>query len=104
MKRFKYAKAESFASCAAALQESANGNTKVMAGGTDLLGTLKSQILKEYPETLISLKGIEDADYIKPVKGQIEIGAMTRLATIAESAKIRAEVPMLAEAAESVAT
>jgi NADPH-dependent glutamate synthase beta subunit-like oxidoreductase/CO/xanthine dehydrogenase FAD-binding subunit len=104
MKRFKYAKAESFASCSAALQDSGDNKTVVMAGGTDLIGALKSQILREYPDTVISLKGVEDADYIKPVKGQIEIGAMTRLATIAESEKIRAEVPMLAQAAESVAT
>ncbi len=104
MKRFKYAKAESFTSCAAAMQESAEGKTVVMAGGTDLLGVLKGKLLKEYPETVISLKGVKDADYIKSENGQMEIGAMTRLVTIAESDKIKAEVPMLAEAAYSVAT
>jgi NADPH-dependent glutamate synthase beta subunit-like oxidoreductase/CO/xanthine dehydrogenase FAD-binding subunit len=104
MKPFKYAKAESFASCAAALQESAEGKTVVMAGGTDLLGVLKGKLLKEYPENVISLKGVKDADYIKSESGQIEIGAMTRLVEIAESDKIKAEVPMLAEAAYSVAT
>ena len=104
MKPFKYAKAESFASCAAALQESAKGKTVVMAGGTDLIGVLKGKLLKDYPETVISLKGIQDADYIKCENGQIEIGAMTRLVTIAESDKIKAEAPMLAEAAYSVAT
>ena len=96
MKPFKYAKAESFASCAAALQESATGKAVVMAGGTDLIGVLKGKLLKDYPETVISLKGIENADYIKCQNGQIEIGAMTRLVTIAESDKIKAEVPMLA--------
>lgn len=104
MKPFKYAKAESFASCAAALQESAKGKTVVMAGGTDLVGVLKGELLKDYPETVISLKGIKDEDYIKCENGQVEIGAMTRLVTIAESDKIKAEVPMLAEAAYSVAT
>jgi CO/xanthine dehydrogenase FAD-binding subunit len=104
MKSFNYAIAESFASCATALQESAEGKTVVMAGGTDLLGVLKGKLLKEYPETVISLKGIEDADYIKSEKGEMEIGAMTRLVEIAESDKIKADVPMLAEAAYSVAT
>lgn len=104
MKPFKYAKAESFASCATALQESAEGKTVVMAGGTDLLGVLKGKLLTEYPETVISLKGIDDADYIKSENGQMEIGALTRLVTIAESDKIKADVPMLAEAAYSVAT
>ena len=46
MKPFKYAKAESFTSCAAALQESAEGKTVVMAGGTDLLGVLKGKFLR----------------------------------------------------------
>jgi NADPH-dependent glutamate synthase beta subunit-like oxidoreductase/CO/xanthine dehydrogenase FAD-binding subunit len=104
MKFFKYAKAESFASCAAALQESARGKAVVMAGGTDLLGVLKGKLLREYPETVISLKGIEDADYIKSENGRVEIGAMTRLVEIAESDMIKSDVPMLAEAAYSVAT
>jgi hypothetical protein len=104
MKSFNYAIAESFASCATALQESTQGKTVVMAGGTDLLGVLKGKLLKEYPETVISLKGVKDADYIKLENGQMEIGAMTRLVEIAESDKIRAEVPMLAEATYSVAT
>jgi NADPH-dependent glutamate synthase beta subunit-like oxidoreductase/CO/xanthine dehydrogenase FAD-binding subunit len=75
-----------------------------MAGGTDLLGVLKGKLMKEYPETVISLKGIKAADYIKSEDGRMEIGAMTRLVEIAESDKIKADVPMLAEAAYSVAT
>lgn len=104
MKPFKFAKAESFASCATALQDSSKGKTAVMAGGTDLVGVLKGRLLKEYPETVISLKGIKDADYIKSENGQMEIGALTRLVTIAESDNVKTEVPMLAEAAYSVAT
>jgi NADPH-dependent glutamate synthase beta subunit-like oxidoreductase len=104
MKSFKYAIAESFASCATALQESAEGKTVVMAGGTDLLGVLKGKLLKEYPGIVISLKGVKDADYIKSEDGQMEIGAMTRLVEIADSDTIKADVPMLAEAAYSVAT
>jgi NADPH-dependent glutamate synthase beta subunit-like oxidoreductase len=104
MKSFKFAKAESFASCAEALQESAVGKAVVMAGGTDLLGLLKGSLLKDSPETVISLKGIEGADYIKSENGQMEVGAMTRLVTIAESDTVKQDVPMLAEAAYSVAT
>ena len=104
MKPFHYAIAESFASSAAALRESAEGKTVVMAGGTDLLGVLKGKLLRDYPETVISLKGVKDADYIKSENGQVEIGAMTRLVEIAESDRIKADVPMLAEAAYSVAT
>jgi NADPH-dependent glutamate synthase beta subunit-like oxidoreductase/CO/xanthine dehydrogenase FAD-binding subunit len=104
MKPFKYAKTESFESCSAALKESPAGKAVVMAGGTDLMGVLKNKLFKIYPETVIGLKGIEGASHIKSENGKMEIGAMTRLAEIAESDVVKAEVPMLAEAAYSVAT
>ncbi len=104
MKYFDYALAESFDDCAAALRSSSNGDTVVMAGGTDLLGVLKEDILDKYPTTVVGLKGIEGADYIKNENGEMEIGAMTRLATIAESDAVKKAVPILAEAAYSVAT
>jgi NADPH-dependent glutamate synthase beta subunit-like oxidoreductase/CO/xanthine dehydrogenase FAD-binding subunit len=104
MQPFKYAKADSFESCAAALQESAPGETVVMAGGTDLLGVLKDRVLKEHPRTVIGLKNVKDAAYIRRRDGHMEIGAMTRLAELAESDELRAHAPLLAEAAYSVAT
>lgn len=104
MKYFEYAQAESFEDAASALKDSHKGNTVVMAGGTDLLGVLKDNILEKYPEKVIGLRDISDADYIKEENGQIEIGAMTRLAAIAHSAAVKKAVPMLAQAAYSVAT
>jgi len=104
MKHFAYAQAESFADCSNALRESKDGKTVVMAGGTDLLGVLKENLLEQYPETVISLKGIREGDYIKADNGQLEIGALTRLSTIAASEEVKAKAPILAEAAYSVAT
>jgi NADPH-dependent glutamate synthase beta subunit-like oxidoreductase len=104
MKHFEYAHAESFADCASALKESKKGKTVVMAGGTDLLGILKEEILEDYPEMIVSLKGIEEGRYIKTENGSMEIGTLTRLSEIASSEAVKKHAPILAEAAYSVAT
>lgn len=104
MKYFEYAKAESFEDCAHALRESPAGKTVVMAGGTDLLGVLKENLLKDHPDKVISLKGIANADAITVKGTRLEIGAMAKLSAIAESKEVKARVPILAEAAYSVAT
>lgn len=56
MKHFKHMQATSADQAA---KEAASGKAWVMAGGTDLLGTLKDEIFPEYPETVIDLKTIE---------------------------------------------
>ncbi|MDR1514819.1 MAG: FAD-dependent oxidoreductase [Synergistaceae bacterium] len=104
MKHFEYMQAESFADAAATLKENTDHRISVMAGGTDLLGALKEDILEDYPETVIGLKGIKEADYIEFSGDTVEIGAMTRLSAIASSDEIAARAPILAEAAYSVAT
>ena len=53
-----------------------------MAGGTDLLGVLKGELLPEYPETIVALRDIPDTDYIKREDNLVKIGSMTRLAAI----------------------
>ncbi|MDR1508678.1 MAG: FAD binding domain-containing protein, partial [Synergistaceae bacterium] len=104
MKYFDFANAESFSDAAAALKESNDGSVVVMAGGTDLIGGLKAGILKDPPKTVISLKEIEGCDSIKMENGHVEIGALARLSTIANSPEIKENIPILAEAAYSVAT
>jgi NADPH-dependent glutamate synthase beta subunit-like oxidoreductase len=77
---------------------------KAYAGGTDLLGILKDNILPNYPEKMINLKTIEELDYIKEDKKNISIGALARLSDIANSPVIKKNYRLLAEAAGSVAT
>jgi NADPH-dependent glutamate synthase beta subunit-like oxidoreductase/CO/xanthine dehydrogenase FAD-binding subunit len=79
-------------------------NTCVLAGGTDLLGTMRFEILREYPETVINLKTISGLDYIKEENGALTIGAMTRLQDIADSPIIKGRFPALAEAAHKAAS
>ena len=46
-----------------------SGQAAVMAGGTDLLGVLKGELLPEYPEKVVALRDIPDTEYIKNVRG-----------------------------------
>jgi NADPH-dependent glutamate synthase beta subunit-like oxidoreductase len=80
------------------------GKTKLIAGGTDLLGILKDRILPEYPETVINIKTIPNLDYIKEDARGLKIGGLAKLEDIARSPIIREKYKMLAEAAEAVAT
>jgi xanthine dehydrogenase YagS FAD-binding subunit len=64
------------------------GNAVVNAGGTDLIGTLRFEILPAsmYPKKIVNLKTISPSlEYIKEEGGTLKIGALTRLEDIAES-------------------
>ncbi len=102
MKQFKYDRAQSFEEAAAALKE--HTSARPLAGGTDLLGVIKNEILCETPEMLVDLKAIPGSKGITEQDGAIRIGALTTLTEIAESETVRAHAPALAEAAYSVAT
>ena len=56
-----------------------------MAGGTDLIGTMRFEVLRDYPEVVINLKTIPGLDYIKEEDGMLKIGALTRLEDIANN-------------------
>jgi len=76
----------------------------VIAGGTDLLGKMKDEILPSYPEALINLKTISGLDFIEEDGAMLKIGALTRLEDIATSATIRSGYEALAEAAHRTAS
>jgi xanthine dehydrogenase YagS FAD-binding subunit len=76
----------------------------VISGGTDLLGTMRFEILPQYPEVLVNLKSIPGLDYIREEAGFLKIGALTRLEDIAWSDLIRTKYAALAEAAHRTAT
>src|SRR4030042_2010754 len=76
----------------------------VLAGGTDLLGTMRFEILRNYPETVINLKTIPGLDYIKEEDDMVKIGALTRLQDIADNPVIKNKYTALAEAARKAAS
>jgi len=80
------------------------GNAALIAGGTDLLGGLRFEILPTHPETVVNLKTIPGLDYIREEGGLLKIGAMTRLEDIAHNSLIRTRYAALAQAAHRTAT
>ena len=80
------------------------GRAKLIAGGTDLLGTLKDRIAKEYPEAIINIKTISSLDYIKENAEGLKIGALVKLSNLAQSPTVKETYKVLAEAAYAVGT
>jgi xanthine dehydrogenase YagS FAD-binding subunit len=104
MRAFNHTNAKTLAEAKTAL---AGGKAEIIAGGTDLIGRLKDNVLpdKMYPATLINIKTITPSlDYIKEEAGVLKIGATTRLADIASSQAIYQKYTALAQAASRVAT
>lgn len=76
----------------------------IIAGGTDLLGKMKDEILPTYPEALVNIKSIPGLDAISREGSHLAIGTLVRLEEIATSDVIRKEYPGLAEAARRTAS
>ncbi|MDR0842616.1 MAG: FAD binding domain-containing protein, partial [Acidobacteriota bacterium] len=68
MKTFKHTNAKTLAEAKTALS---GGKATLIAGGTDLVGTLKDNILPDnlYPATVVNIKTIPNLDYIKEEGG-----------------------------------
>jgi carbon-monoxide dehydrogenase medium subunit len=77
-------------------------NTRIMAGGTDLLVRIRHKML--FPERIVSLKGIPGLDTIEvhQVRG-LTIGAMALLGDVAAHPAVRRHYPTVAHAAGSTA-
>ena len=103
MKAFKHVNATSVDDAVASIK-SYGGRARLNAGGTDLLGVLKDEILPEYPDAVINIKTIPELDQIEETGDGLKIGALTRLADLISHPLIRKEIPILSKAAEAVAT
>ena len=103
MKSFRHINAFSIAEAVTYLEEYA-GRARIVAGGTDILGILKDQILPTYPEALINIKTIPGLDYITQDSSGLKIGALVKLDALACSPLVQGKYKMLAEAAQSFAT
>ena len=87
MKKFKHINADSLEKAASVLKD--NGSkSKIIAGGTDILGEMQDNILPEYPEVIVNIKSIPGLDYIREDIGMLHIGALTRLEDIAQNSLI----------------
>jgi xanthine dehydrogenase YagS FAD-binding subunit len=103
MKKFAHFNATTVDDAVSVLRRYGN-RASVIAGGTDLLGKMKDEILPGYPEAIVNLKTIAGLDFIEEDGGVLKIGALTRLEDIAENAMVRSRYSVLAEAAHRTAS
>ena len=103
MKRFKHINALSVEEATSVLKEYGE-KARVIAGGTDLLGQMKDDILPEYPEVIVNIKTISGLDYIREEGQTLRLGALTRLEDIARDRMVRDKYSILAEAARRTAS
>jgi carbon-monoxide dehydrogenase medium subunit len=74
---------------------------KILAGGQSLIPAMKLRLAG--PEVLIDINRVAGMDYIKEEGGFLVIGAMTREASLDESALVHQKYPLLADTAAVIA-
>jgi 4-hydroxybenzoyl-CoA reductase subunit beta len=79
------------------------GNIRVLAGGTDLIPSMRQKLFE--PEYVLDLGGVLELRGIRPQDdGAVEIGALTTIRSIEKSMYLRQHFPVLSQAAETVAS
>lgn len=101
MKSLKYIKPDTIEEAISNLNQA---GAKVVAGGTDLLGSLKDKINPEYPKLVVGLKGINGLSYLREDSAGLKIGAMTNLSVIQDHPILKEKYALLAKAAHTVAS
>jgi CO/xanthine dehydrogenase FAD-binding subunit len=95
----RYEAPDSFAR-AAELFATAQGTAKILAGGTDLLVQMKSEIIE--PDLVIDIKAIREARTIEETADGFIIGAAVTGAELKEHPRLKAAWPGLVEAANLI--
>jgi xanthine dehydrogenase YagS FAD-binding subunit len=79
-----------------------NGHSRLIAGGSDLLGELKEQIVAY--DQLVSLAGVASLRHIQTEGNGLTLGALVTLAELEHDSRVLGPYGILAEAARGVAT
>ena len=85
---------------AVALLAGANGNARVLAGGTDLLVQIRARFIK--PPLVVDVKNIQELRTISSTDEGIRIGAAVSGAELGEHDVVQREWPGVVEAAELI--
>ncbi len=100
-KKFAHVNAKSIDEASSILR---GGKAMLISGGTDLLGTMRFELLPDYPEVLVNLKTVPGLDQVKEEAGMLKIGALVKLEDIAKNNLVRSKYAALAEGAHRTAT
>jgi len=95
---FDYHRPKTVAEAVALLRK--NKDAKVLAGGHSLLAAMKLRAAS--PAALVDIGRIKGLAGVKATKTALKIGALTTHATIAASEAVKANCPILAEAAAQI--
>ena len=97
---FDYVRARDVDNALALLSES-GPESRIVAGGHSLLPMMKLRLAQ--PERLIDINELTELDFIRREGDQMRIGAMTRHATLLESAELSGLFPIIADAEQVIA-
>jgi xanthine dehydrogenase YagS FAD-binding subunit len=103
MRKFFHINASTVDEAVSALQRYGN-RAAVIAGGTDILGKMKDEILPKYPEALINIKPISSLELLREEAGVLRIGALTKLEDIGKNPLIQEKYSALSHAANRTAS
>ena len=101
LKEFRYFEATTIAEAVAILKDHGRKAT-ILAGGTDLLPTMKMRTIT--PECIVNIGKIANLNYIRQEGKELRIGSLTTIATVLESRLIKEKCFSLHEAAVAFAT
>src|SRR6266550_4424861 len=99
MKSFEYAAPGTLKEATALLSDKW-GETEVLAGGTDLVTSLKQHLTA--PNRVVSLRNISELKGIQSVEKAVRIGATTTLGDLVGDKTVKEHFPALVTAAEGV--
>jgi xanthine dehydrogenase YagS FAD-binding subunit len=101
MKSFEYAAPKSLKDAVSLLGERW-GDTEILAGGTDLITSIKQGVAA--PKRVVSLKNIADLRGIRKDGNSLRIGSMTRLNELASNKDAQKHFPSLVTAVKNIAS
>ena len=100
--QFKLLRPRTLSDAVAFLAQHAS-NSRILAGGTDLIPSMQQKLFE--PEYVLDIRHIAEMKGIRERQGSgIEIGALTTLTAIEQSDLLRTRYPVLTEAAATVAS
>jgi xanthine dehydrogenase YagS FAD-binding subunit len=99
MKSFEYAAPATLKEATALLSDKW-GETEIMAGGTDLVTSLKQQLTA--PSRVVSLRNISEIKGLQTADKTLRIGATTTLGELAADKTVKEHFPALVTAAQGV--
>jgi carbon-monoxide dehydrogenase medium subunit len=71
-------------------------DTKLLAGGQSLMPVISMRLAR--PDYLVDINGLTELDYVRADGNRLRIGALTRHATLMESADVQRHCPLISKA------